>query len=90
VLLDLWMPGLNGFQVLNVLKQHPATHAIPVIALNDSDIASSAIVRVLSLGAIDIITKPPDLEALEAAVAARLDALDALAQPTNIDHNEGG
>ena len=90
VLLDLWMPGLNGFQVLNVLKQHPATHAIPVIALNDSEVASSAIIRVLSLGAIDIITKPPDLEALEAAVSARLDALDALAQPTNMGNNEGG
>jgi PAS domain S-box-containing protein len=79
VLLDLWMPRLNGFQVLNVLRQHPATRGIPVIALNDSDIASSALRRVLALGAIDLITKPPDIELLQRLVASRLDLL-ALAE----------
>lgn len=37
VLLDLYMPGLNGFEVLTALKQDPATKAIPVVLLTSSD-----------------------------------------------------
>jgi PAS domain S-box-containing protein len=77
VLLDLWMPGLSGFQVLNVLRQHPATYAIPVIALNESDISPAAIGQVLTLGTADLVTKPADLAALEALIATRLERLAA-------------
>ncbi|MFL5806788.1 MAG: response regulator [Roseiflexaceae bacterium] len=90
VLLDLWMPGLNGFQVLNVLRQHPATRGIPVIALNDSDIALSALRRVLALGAIDLLTKPPDVEALQRLVVARLDLMELVGGSTTFDSEPHG
>jgi DNA-binding response OmpR family regulator len=35
VLLDLIMPGLQGFEVLRLLKQDPATAGIPVIVLSN-------------------------------------------------------
>jgi PAS domain S-box-containing protein len=90
VLLDLWMPGLNGFQVLNVLRQHPATRSIPVIAMNESDIASSALRRVLTLGAVDLITKPPDLQMLQGLIAVRLDLMELAGGVTSVDSGRPG
>jgi CheY-like chemotaxis protein len=57
ILLDLMMPGMDGFQVLERVKNNPSTDFIPVIiasALKDS----SAIERGLELGANDYFTKP--------------------------------
>lgn len=57
VLLDVMMPGLDGYQVFERLRAEPATREIPVIfitALNGRD----AELRGLELGAVDYITKP--------------------------------
>ena len=57
VLLDVIMPGLNGYQVLMALKQDPATAHIPVIFVTAmGDIEDEA--KGLGLGAIDYIIKP--------------------------------
>lgn len=57
IVLDLMMPGMNGFQALERIKHHPSTAFIPVIiasALKDSvDIEKG-----LDLGANDYFTKP--------------------------------
>lgn len=57
IILDLMMPGMDGFQTLESIKQNPATAFIPVIiasALKDS----VAIEKGLDLGANDYFTKP--------------------------------
>jgi signal transduction histidine kinase len=57
ILLDIQMPGIDGFETCTRLKADPATAAIPVIfmtALADSE----SKVKGLSLGAVDYITKP--------------------------------
>ena len=57
IVLDLMMPGMDGFQVLERVKSDPSTDFIPVIiasALKDS----SAIEKGLELGANDYFTKP--------------------------------
>jgi two-component system cell cycle response regulator len=57
IVLDLMMPGMDGFQVLKRVKSNPSTDFIPVIiasALKDS----SAIEKGLELGANDYFTKP--------------------------------
>ncbi|MBJ6749259.1 diguanylate cyclase [Geomonas anaerohicana] len=57
VLLDIMMPGMDGYQVCRVLKQDPATAHIPVVFVtamsNDEDET-----RGLEEGAIDYLTKP--------------------------------
>lgn len=37
VLLDLQMPGMNGYEVCRILRQGPKTHRIPVVMLTVSD-----------------------------------------------------
>jgi len=59
VLLDVMMPGLNGYEVCRQLKADPVTHLLPVIlvtALGDRD----ARVRGMEAGADDFLTKPVD------------------------------
>ena len=57
ILLDIMMPGMNGYQVAETIKGNPATKQIPIImvtALHDRD----AMMLGLAAGAEDILTKP--------------------------------
>ncbi len=59
ILLDIIMPGLNGFDVCRKLKSNPATRYIPVVfvtVLDDKEMR----LRGLECGAIDFLTKPID------------------------------
>jgi DNA-binding response OmpR family regulator/two-component sensor histidine kinase len=65
ILLDLSMPGMDGFAVLQALKESPATAGIPVIAMTGSPgLKTTARARVLALGASDFVAKPFDLPML--------------------------
>ncbi len=57
ILLDIMMPGIDGFETCRRLKANPRTSGIPVIfmtALADTD----SKVQALELGAVDYVTKP--------------------------------
>ena len=57
ILLDIMMPGIDGYEVCRQLKANPQTRAIPVIFVTAmSEIEDEA--RGLELGAVDFITKP--------------------------------
>ncbi|KAA0598037.1 diguanylate cyclase (GGDEF)-like protein [Azospirillum lipoferum] len=57
VLLDIMMPGMDGFEVCRRIKCDPATHDIPVIFISaKSEVEDET--RGLEVGAIDFITKP--------------------------------
>lgn len=57
ILLDIRMPGMDGFEVCEKLKQAAVTSAIPIIFLSAlSDIEDK--VRAFALGGVDFITKP--------------------------------
>jgi two-component system sensor histidine kinase/response regulator len=57
ILLDLLMPGMNGFEVCLQLKLNPEWKEIPVIFLSAAD-DKDLIVRALNSGGVDYITKP--------------------------------
>lgn len=80
ILLDIMMPGLDGYEVCHRLKADPATRDIPVIFLTaKSDEEGEQ--RGFDLGAVDYITKPISPPLLLARVKAQLslkEARDAL------------
>lgn len=57
ILLDVMMPEMNGYQVIQALQQDDATRQIPVIFISALD-APADEERGLDLGAVDYITKP--------------------------------
>ena len=67
VLLDVMMPGMDGFEVARRLKANPATHHIPIIMVTALDQPSDR-VRGLEAGADDFLTKPVNDIALIARV----------------------
>jgi two-component system NtrC family sensor kinase len=71
ILLDVMMPGINGFETCNLLKASEHTRDVPVIfmtALSDS----ADKVKGLNLGAVDYITKPFHQEEVLARVRLHL------------------
>ncbi|MDA1193289.1 MAG: SpoIIE family protein phosphatase [Candidatus Poribacteria bacterium] len=71
ILLDLSMPGLDGFEVLEALRKDSATASIPIIMLTARAQISDKL-RGLSSGAEDYITKPFDLAVLTERVKTAL------------------
>ena len=63
VLLDLKMPRMNGFDVLNWLRARPEFSKLPVIVFSTSDLPSD-IERAMELGANDYRVKPNDFDDL--------------------------
>jgi DNA-binding response OmpR family regulator len=56
VLLDLILPGLDGFEVLERMKDNPSTSAIPVLILSNLG-QKDEIEKGLKLGAVDFLVK---------------------------------
>lgn len=67
ILLDLMMPGMDGFEVVRRLKANPATCRIPVIVVTALDDSGSE-ARLFSAGVTEIIVKPLDRWELRARV----------------------
>ena len=72
ILLDIMMPGMDGYQVLQSLKRDEALRRVPVIVLSANDETSSA-VRCIELGAEDYLPKPFDSVLLKARISASLE-----------------
>ncbi len=71
ILLDLMMPGMDGYTVCRALQAEPATHAIPVVFLTAS--ADPNLNRqAYAAGAVACVTKPFRREALLAVVHTTL------------------
>jgi putative two-component system response regulator len=85
VLLDIMMPGMDGYSVCKELKANPVTRDVPVIFLT-AKAQEDDEMRGFELGAVDYITKPISPPILMARVATHL-ALQQ-AQKNLVRHNE--
>ncbi|OIP51535.1 MAG: response regulator [Deltaproteobacteria bacterium CG23_combo_of_CG06-09_8_20_14_all_60_8] len=70
VLLDLTMPGMTGYEVLEALKAFDPGARVVIVS---ADIQQSAVQRVMQLGALTHINKPIDAQKIE-ALFQRLEA----------------
>ena len=72
ILLDIQMPGIDGFEACRQLKADERTHDIPVIfisALNDTNDK----IKAFQVGGVDYITKPFQLEEVQARVDIQIE-----------------
>ena len=72
ILLDIMMPEMNGYQVLERVKQDPEYRNLPIIVISAIDDVES-IVRCIKLGAEDYLPKPFNPEILKARITASLE-----------------
>ncbi len=71
ILLDIMMPGVDGFETCHRLKSYPETKDIPIIFLTAISRTQDK-VRAFEAGAVDYITKPFQYEELLARITAHL------------------
>jgi putative two-component system response regulator len=75
ILLDIMMPDMDGYEVCTTIKSNHEIRQTPIIFLSGiEDIKAK--VRGLSLGAVDYITKPFDVEEVMARVGRQLELLE--------------
>jgi signal transduction histidine kinase len=74
ILLDIMMPGMDGYEVCRRLKADSQTKHIPVIFLSALDKESDEL-QGLDVGAVDFITKPFKLEIVRARISTQLELL---------------
>ena len=72
VLLDIMMPDMNGYEVLEQVKATPALRDIPIIMISSLDEIES-VIRCIELGAEDYLNKPFNPTLLRARVSASLE-----------------
>jgi CheY-like chemotaxis protein len=88
ILLDIRMPGMDGYSVLSRLKSDPATTQIPVIFVSALGEAAE-VANGLELGVADYLTKPIDPELLRLRVETQL-TLRRYRQYADIVEREAG
>ena len=89
ILLDIKMPGMDGYSVLAQLKSDPVTTDIPVIFVTAlAEAADEA--RGLRLGVADYITKPVNPDLLRLRVRTQLELRNASVVPVRMAAADGG
>jgi putative two-component system response regulator len=71
ICLDINMPGMNGYEVCEILKKDPTLKEIPVIFISALSEPLDKI-KAFSLGGVDYITKPFQLEEVQARIETHL------------------
>src|SRR6187399_2694105 len=73
ILLDVQMPGLDGFQTAELIKQRERTRHIPILFLTAISKDAEHVFRGYDAGAVDYLMKPFDPQILRAKVAVFID-----------------
>jgi two-component system chemotaxis sensor kinase CheA len=71
ILVDLLMPGLDGYEVLSLLRRQPSARRVPVLALTSLG-GADADARMRAAGFDAVVRKPVDFPALVGALAGLL------------------
>jgi CheY-like chemotaxis protein len=69
VILDVRMPGMDGFEVAEMMRQRDRSRNTPILFLSAEETDKAALQRAFDLGAIDYLVKPISSELLRSNVA---------------------
>lgn len=69
ILLDVHMPGLNGYETAALIRERPKTRDIPIIFITAVNKSEEDVEKGYSVGAVDYIIKPFDPDSLKTKVA---------------------
>jgi PAS domain S-box-containing protein len=73
ILMDVHMPGMDGFETATIIKQRERSRNIPIIFMTANNKADNYISIGYSLGAVDYVLKPFDAHVLRSKVAVFVD-----------------
>ena len=73
ILLDVVMPGMDGFETAGRIRQRAGGRDVPIIFLTAADLDSELAFRGYAAGAADFITKPFDPRVLRSKIAVFID-----------------
>ncbi len=76
ILLDLMMPGIDGFEVIRRLRENPATADIQIVILSALN-SNEDVIKGFNVGANDFIMKPIIMEKLLSCVVNQLAIVEA-------------
>ncbi|PKM35057.1 MAG: two-component system response regulator, partial [Gammaproteobacteria bacterium HGW-Gammaproteobacteria-10] len=76
ILLDIMMPGMEGFEVCRILKTNPRYQDVPIIFLT-ARVDVDSVAKGFSVGGVDYITKPFHADELLARVKTHIDLFHA-------------
>jgi len=85
VLLDVRMPTMNGFELAELIREHPRTRSLPIIFLTAGDAEEFPVERAYALGAVDYMTKPFNPVVLRAKVSVFIDLYRKSAQLARVE-----
>ncbi|MFL5934804.1 MAG: ATP-binding protein [Gaiellaceae bacterium] len=80
ILLDVQMPGLDGFQTAELIKDRERTRAVPILFLTAISKDAEHVFRGYDVGAVDYLMKPFDPQILRAKVAVFIDLWEKSAE----------
>lgn len=86
ILLDVMMPGIDGFEVCRVIKSKPQNNGTPIIFLTALG-EKANLVKGFELGAVDYITKPFNKEELISRIKTHLDLKFARDELQSVSNN---
>ncbi|TGX46587.1 hybrid sensor histidine kinase/response regulator [Sphingomonas naasensis] len=73
ILLDVYMPGIDGYETAQIIRSREQTKRVPIVFLSAVNKESEHLLRGYSMGAVDYVFKPVDPIVLQSKVAVFVD-----------------
>jgi PAS domain S-box-containing protein len=73
ILLDVYMPGMDGYETAQIIRSREQTKRIPIVFLSAVNKETEHLIRGYSMGAVDYVFKPVDSIVLQSKVAVFVD-----------------
>ncbi|MCD2322940.1 response regulator [Sphingomonas sp. IC-56] len=73
ILLDVYMPGMDGYETAQIIRSRDQTKRVPIVFLSAVNKEAQHLIRGYSMGAVDYVFKPVDATILRSKVAVFVD-----------------